>query len=42
MESSTRDDPEGRLHQVKGTIEEAAGRPNDSPKLLSEGKEENE
>ena len=42
MKSGTRDEAEDKLHQVKGDIEEVAGRPNDSPKLLTEGKAENE
>ena len=40
MKSNTRDEAEGKLHQVKGHIEEVAGKQSDNPKLLAEGKEE--
>jgi len=37
MKSSTRDEAEGKLHQVKGHTEEVAGKLSDNPKLLAEG-----
>jgi uncharacterized protein YjbJ (UPF0337 family) len=40
MKSSTKDNAEGKLHQVKGTIKEVAGRIVGDSDLESEGKEE--
>ena len=40
MKSSTRDNAEGTLHKVKGTIKEAVGKLTDNPKLQVEGKVE--
>jgi len=40
MKSSTRDEAEGKLHQVTGTIKEVAGRLSDNPELEAEGKDE--
>ena len=37
MKSSTRDEAEGGLHQVKGKIKEVAGKLGDNPKLEAEG-----
>ena len=38
MKSSTRDNAEGKFHNVKGTIKEAVGKLTDNPKLQVEGK----
>jgi uncharacterized protein YjbJ (UPF0337 family) len=37
MKSSTKDQAEGKFHEVKGKIKEAAGELTDNPKLESEG-----
>jgi uncharacterized protein YjbJ (UPF0337 family) len=37
MKSSTRDKAEGKLHEVKGKVKEAAGKLTDDPKLEAEG-----
>jgi len=37
MKSSTKDKVEGKFHDVKGTIKEAAGKLTDNPKLEAEG-----
>ena len=37
MKSSTKDQIEGKLHEVKGKIKEAAGKLNDDPELEGEG-----
>jgi uncharacterized protein YjbJ (UPF0337 family) len=37
MKSSTKDQAEGKLHQLKGSIKEAAGKLSDNPKLEGEG-----
>jgi len=37
MKSSTKDQVEGKLHEVKGTIKEIAGKLSDNPKLEGEG-----
>jgi uncharacterized protein YjbJ (UPF0337 family) len=37
MKTSTRDQVEGKLHEVKGTIKEIAGKLSDNPKLEGEG-----
>jgi uncharacterized protein YjbJ (UPF0337 family) len=37
MKSSTRDEAEGKLHQVKGKIKEIAGKLSDDPELEAEG-----
>ncbi|MDD2310526.1 MAG: CsbD family protein [Desulfuromonadaceae bacterium] len=37
MKSSTKDQAEGMLHQVKGTAKEIAGKLTDNPKLEGEG-----
>lgn len=37
MKSGIRDQAEGTLHQVKGTILQAAGKLTDNPKLKAEG-----
>ena len=41
MKSSTQDNAEGKLHQVKGTIKEVAGIISGNENLEAEGKEEN-
>jgi uncharacterized protein YjbJ (UPF0337 family) len=41
MKSGTRDEAEGKLHQVKGKIKEIAGKASMNPDLEGEGKEEN-
>ena len=41
MKSSTRDEAEGKLHQVKGKIKEIAGKVILNPDLEAEGKKEN-
>jgi uncharacterized protein YjbJ (UPF0337 family) len=41
MKSSTKDNVEGKMHQVKGTIKEVAGRIVGNSDLEAEGKEEN-
>ncbi|MFZ2807572.1 MAG: CsbD family protein [Desulfosalsimonadaceae bacterium] len=41
MKSSKRDNAEGKMHQVKGTIKEVAGRIVGNKDLESEGKDEN-
>ncbi len=40
MKKSTRDQAEGKFHQVKGKIKEMAGKLSDNPKLEIEGKSE--
>jgi len=37
MNSSTKDKVEGKFHEVKGTVKEAAGKLSDNPKLKAEG-----
>jgi uncharacterized protein YjbJ (UPF0337 family) len=37
MKSSTRDQVEGKFHEIKGKIKEAAGKLSDNPKLAGEG-----
>lgn len=37
MKSSTRDQAEGKFHQVKGKIKELEGKLSDNPKLEAEG-----
>lgn len=37
MKSSTRDQVEGTLHEVKGTVKQFAGNLSDNPKLRTEG-----
>lgn len=41
MKSSTRDETEGKWHQVKGKIKEGAGKVGLNPDLEAEGKREN-
>ncbi|MFA5179993.1 MAG: CsbD family protein [Syntrophales bacterium] len=41
MKSSTKDQVEGKFHQVKGKIKEVAGELSDNPKLEAEGIGEN-
>ena len=40
MKSSTKDQAEGKFHQVKGKIKEVAGDLTDNPKLEDEGTDE--
>jgi len=40
MKSSTRDEAEGKLHQVKGKIKKVAGKLSDNPELEAEGADE--
>jgi uncharacterized protein YjbJ (UPF0337 family) len=40
MKSSTKDQAEGKYHNVKGTVKEMAGNISDNPKLEAEGKDE--
>ena len=37
MKSSTKDQAEGKFHEVKGTVKEIAGKLSDNPKLEVEG-----
>ncbi len=37
MKSSTKDQVEGKFHELKGTAKEVAGKLTDNPKLESEG-----
>ena len=41
MKSSTKDNAEGKMHQVKGNIEEAVGKAIGNPDMEAEGKAEN-
>ena len=41
MKSSTRDQVEGKYHQLKGKIKETAGKLSDNPKLEAKGTGEN-
>ena len=40
MKSGTRDEAEGKWHQVKGKVKEVAGKLGDNPDLEAEGKNE--
>ena len=40
MKASTKDQAEGKLHEVKGKIKEIAGKLGDNPKLEAEGADE--
>lgn len=37
MKSSTKDQVEGKLHELKGTVKEIAGKLSDDPELEGEG-----
>jgi len=37
MKSSTKDQAEGTLHELKGKVKEVAGKLSDNPKLEAEG-----
>ena len=37
MKSSTKEQAEGKFHEIKGAIKEAAGKLTDNPKLEGEG-----
>jgi uncharacterized protein YjbJ (UPF0337 family) len=41
MKSSTKDNAEGKMHQVKGKIKETVGKAVGNPDLEAEGKVEN-
>ena len=41
MKSSTKDNMEGKMHQVKGKIKETVGKAVGNPDLEAEGKAEN-
>ena len=41
MKSSSQDEAEGKMHKVKGSIKEIAGKITDNPKLERKGKNEN-
>ena len=41
MDSSTKDQAEGKFHEVKGKVKETVGQVVNSPDLESEGKSEN-
>ena len=41
MKSSTKDQAEGTLHELKGKVKEVAGKLSDNPKLEAEGTGEN-
>ena len=40
MKSSTKDQAEGKLHELKGKVKEIAGELGDNPKLKAEGTDE--
>lgn len=40
MKSSTKDQIEGTLHEVKGKVKETAGRVTNNPNLKAEGEDE--
>lgn len=40
MKSSTKDQVEGKLHEVKGAVKEAAGQVTSNPDLKNEGQAE--
>ena len=40
MKSSTKDQVEGKLHEVKGTVKKAAGQVTNNPDLTNEGQAE--
>ena len=40
MKSSTKDQVEGKLHEVKGTVKKAAGQVTNNPDLTKEGQAE--
>lgn len=40
MKSSTKDQVEGKLHEMKGKVKEAAGRVINNPNLTNEGQAE--
>jgi uncharacterized protein YjbJ (UPF0337 family) len=41
MKDSTKDQAEGKLHEVKGKVKEAVGRATKNPNLVEEGQDEN-
>lgn len=41
MKSSMKDKVEGKFHEVKGAVREAAGKITDNPRLKAEGRIEN-
>jgi uncharacterized protein YjbJ (UPF0337 family) len=40
MKPSTRDQVEGKLHEIKGTVKEAVGQVTNNPHLMNEGQAE--
>ncbi|MDA8431151.1 MAG: CsbD family protein [Geobacteraceae bacterium] len=40
MKSSTKDQTEGKFHEVKGSVKEIAGKLSDNPKLEADGTSE--
>ncbi|MCX5822998.1 MAG: CsbD family protein [Deltaproteobacteria bacterium] len=40
MESSTKDQAEGKFHKIKGKVKEVAGKVGDNPELEAEGTDE--
>lgn len=40
MKASTKDQAEGRLHELKGKVKELAGKLGDNPKIEAEGTNE--
>jgi uncharacterized protein YjbJ (UPF0337 family) len=40
MKSSTKDQVEGKLHEIKGKVKEAAGQGTNNPNLTNEGQAE--
>jgi uncharacterized protein YjbJ (UPF0337 family) len=40
MNSSTKDQVEGKLHEIKGDIKKRAGRITDNPNMVAEGQSE--
>jgi uncharacterized protein YjbJ (UPF0337 family) len=40
MKSSTKDQVEGKLHEIKGNVKEAAGQVTNNPDLTNEGQAE--
>jgi len=40
MKPSTRDQVEGKLHEIKGTVKKAAGQVTNNPHLMNEGQAE--
>ena len=41
MKNSTKDQAQGKMHEVKGKVKEAVGRATNNPNLVEEGQDEN-